>query len=70
MPKDKTFKYKEQGYELSPMRVVYADAECMTDFSDKIKHICLQLLACIICGTKNVQRLIVDGIGFGMEKRA
>ena len=31
MPEDKALKYKEQGYELSPSRVVYADAECMID---------------------------------------
>ena len=28
MPKDKLFSYKENGDELSPLRVIYADIEC------------------------------------------
>ena len=31
MTKDKIFKYKEQGYELSPLRVAYEYTECLID---------------------------------------
>ena len=31
MPKDKIFSYRENGSELSPLRVIYADIECYID---------------------------------------
>ena len=38
MPKKKEFKYKETGYELRPLRMIYADIECYINKNDDNMH--------------------------------
>ena len=38
MPKEKEYNYKSFGHELSPIRVIYADAECFIDPETRAHH--------------------------------